>query len=59
MLKLKENSQDISRLQNGLERLTEANENVEKLKLQLQKEEPELRQTEEEVKIMLAKISQD
>lgn len=42
-----------------MERLEEANQNVDKLQIQLKDEEPALRKTEEEVQVMLVKIEAD
>ncbi len=42
-----------------MERLEEANQNVDKLQIELKEEEPALRKTEEEVQIMLTKINID
>lgn len=57
--KRNENFIAIERLKNGVQRLRDANEAVEKLQEELKEEEPELIKTEEEVKRMVEKIQED
>ena len=54
-----ENIQAVTRLKNGINKLQQANKDVEALQERLKKEEPILKQTEEDVKVMLVKLSKD
>ena len=57
--KNEENTVAINRLKNGIKKQRQANEDVEALQERLKREEPILKQTEEDVKIMLVKLSKD
>jgi dynein heavy chain len=58
-VKNEENGAAGARLKNGIEKLKQANRDVEALQEKLTKEEPILKQTEEDVKIMLVRLSKD
>lgn len=57
--KRNDNSLAVFRLQSGVQRLRDANDAVEKLQQELKSEEPELKKTEEEVRIMVDRIKKD
>jgi len=57
--KNEDNMMAATRLKNGIEKLRQANRDVDALKEKLKNEEPILKQTEEDVKVMLVKLSRD